>query len=90
MPAPAASLDPSGHWPIVLLRAFEEQYKASAYREARDQAALAVCELLLQGGEPARQLADDLEQELMSAFSGLLRRLGRRQREQTASLSATG
>jgi excisionase family DNA binding protein len=59
---------------------FEDQYKAPAYREARDQAALAVFELLLQGDDKADAWADTLEQEVMPAFSGLLRRLGRHRR----------
>lgn len=57
---------------------FEHRDKAAAYRAARDAASLAVCELVLLGGEVAEELVKTLEQELMSAMAGLLRRLERK------------
>lgn len=56
---------------------FERADKASSYREARDAASLAVCELLLVGAG-VDELVAAIEQELMSALAGLLRRLDRR------------
>ena len=51
--------------------------KAGAYREARDAASLAVCELVLAQRDEAEPLIYGIEQDLMAAFSGLLRRLER-------------
>jgi hypothetical protein len=45
--------------------------KADAYRNARDAASLAVCELLLTGSEESEPLIQGIEQDLMAAFSGL-------------------
>ena len=49
--------------------------KANAYRDARDAASLAVCELVLVSDDHAEPLVKTIEQELMAAFAGLLRRL---------------
>ena len=57
---------------------FDRSEKAAAYRQARDAASLAVCELVLAGGAEADHLVQAIEQELMAAFAGLLRRLERR------------
>lgn len=59
---------------------FDRQEKAEVYRAARDQASLAVCELVLAGSESADQLIYALEQELMAALAGLLRRMDGRWR----------
>jgi hypothetical protein len=59
---------------------FERADKATAYREARDAASLAVCELVLAGSPGAEDLVSSIEQELMSALAGLLRRVDRRGR----------
>ena len=59
---------------------FEHQAKAEAYRLARDQASLAVCELVIDHSTDASALIDQLEQNLMPAFAGLLRRFDRIQR----------
>jgi excisionase family DNA binding protein len=56
---------------------YAREDKASAYREARDAASLAVCELVLAQRDEAEPLIRGIEQELMAAFSGLLRRLER-------------
>lgn len=54
---------------------FDSAEKAAAYREARDAASTAVCELVLSGGEAGERLANEIEQELMAAIAGLLRRV---------------
>jgi len=59
---------------------YERAAKAEAYAAARDAASLAVCELVLICSETADELITELEQELMAAFAGLLRRLDRRGR----------
>jgi hypothetical protein len=59
---------------------FEHTAKAESYRGARDAASLAVCELVLSGEEAAEPLVHGIEQDLMAAFAGLLRRLERRSR----------
>lgn len=60
---------------------FEPAEKGAAYREARDAASSAVCELLLSGEDTAGEIATEIEQDLMAAFAGLLRRAeGRRRR----------
>ncbi len=55
---------------------YDKDEKAAAYRTARDSASLAVCELLITGGV-ASSLVRSIEQELMAALAGLLRRLDR-------------
>lgn len=55
---------------------YDKDEKAAAYRTARDEASLAVCELLITGGA-ASALVAPIEQELMAALAGLLRRLDR-------------
>jgi excisionase family DNA binding protein len=57
---------------------FDRADKATAYREARDAASLAVCELVLQGRAETDELVATIEQELMSALAGLLRRIDSR------------
>ncbi len=57
---------------------FERSAKASAYQEARDAASQAVCELVLAGTQEADELVTAIEQELMAALAGLLRRVDRR------------
>jgi excisionase family DNA binding protein len=59
---------------------FDHEDKANAYRAGRDAASLAVCELVLTGRGEAEPLIRSIEQDLMAAFSGLLRRLERRAR----------
>jgi len=59
---------------------FEPGEKADAYRQARDAASLAIVELLLCENAEADQLVIQLEQELMAALAGLLRRLDQRRR----------
>jgi hypothetical protein len=59
---------------------FDREDKAAAYRTARDAASLAVCELILSGQEAAEPLVHEIEQNLMAALSGLLRRMERRGR----------
>jgi len=59
---------------------FEGAEKAEAYRQARDDASLATCELLLAGSAQGERLMEQVERELMPAFAGLLRRTDRRQR----------
>jgi excisionase family DNA binding protein len=59
---------------------FEHQDKADAYRAGRDAASLALCELVLTGRDEVEPLIRAIEQDLMAAFSGLLRRLERRTR----------
>ena len=51
--------------------------KAAAYREARDAASLAVLDLLLADAPALSAVATTLEQELMPALAGLLRRCER-------------
>lgn len=57
---------------------FERSDKATAYRDARDAASLAVCELILAQDGGTADLVTQLEQNLMGAFAGLLRRVDRR------------
>jgi len=59
---------------------FGRDDKATSYRAARDAASLAVCELVLSARGEAEPLIHAIEQDLMAAFSGLLRRLDRRAR----------
>jgi excisionase family DNA binding protein len=57
---------------------FERGAKAESYRQARDAASRAVCELLLDRSEPAAELVSAIEQDLMASLAGLLKRLERR------------
>jgi hypothetical protein len=59
---------------------FDSADTAEAYRAARDAASQAVCELLLSPGTGSEALVDGIEQDLMAALAGLLRRLQPRQR----------
>lgn len=63
---------------------FDSADKAEAYRAARDAASQAVCELLLFPGTGSEALVDGIEQDLMAALAGLLRRLQPRQRGRQA------
>ena len=56
---------------------FDRQEKSAAYRAARDAASLAAMELLLRDGGEETALLDAVEQELMPALAGLLRRMER-------------
>jgi hypothetical protein len=58
---------------------FESDAKATSYRAARDAASQAVCELVVAEQAEAEPLIQGIEQDLMAAFAGLLRRLARRQ-----------
>lgn len=57
---------------------FDGASKAESYRAARDAASLAVCELLLVPLPGSERLVESIEQELMAALAGLLRRLDRK------------
>lgn len=57
---------------------YDYSEKTSAYREARDAASLAVCELVLSKKKPATELTDEIEQNLMAALAGVLRRIERK------------
>jgi excisionase family DNA binding protein len=60
---------------------YDRQEKTSAYRAARDAASLAAMELLLHNeASPEDSILGVIEQELMPAFAGLLRRSERRTR----------
>ncbi len=59
---------------------YEHSQKADAYRAARDAASAAVCELVLAGEDAAQEIRQHIEQDLMAALAGLLRRLERRGR----------
>lgn len=54
---------------------YDEASKLDAYRQARDEASLAACALLMRPVERAAGLVDTIEQELMPALAGLLRRI---------------
>lgn len=60
---------------------FDTADKAEAYRAARDAASQAVCELLLFPTTGSEALVDGIEQELMAALAGLLRRLAPRKQQ---------
>ena len=57
---------------------FKHEDKAMSYRAGRDAASRAVCELVLSNQGEAEPIIHAIEQDLMAAFSGLLRRLERR------------
>lgn len=59
---------------------FAHADKAAAYRDARESASLAAVELALAATDPAERLLGDVEQELMPALIGLIRRSERRER----------
>lgn len=54
---------------------FERQQKIEAYRQSRDFTSLAVCELALAETAEADTLINALEQNLMAALAGLLRKM---------------
>lgn len=60
---------------------FEHGEKAEAYRQARDAASVAVVELLLCTRPETDAVAVQIEQDLMAALAGLLRRLDHRRRQ---------
>ncbi|KFB70854.1 MAG: DNA binding domain, excisionase family [Candidatus Accumulibacter phosphatis] len=60
---------------------FEHAEKAEAYRQARDAASAAVVELLLCTRPETDAVAVQIEQDLMAALAGLLRRLDHRRRQ---------
>lgn len=53
---------------------YDRREKSSAYRAARDAASLAAMELWLRSGGGDEPLVDAIEQELLAAIAGLLRR----------------
>jgi len=57
---------------------FEHEDKVRAYKEARDQASLALCALFMADREDIVGVVAGIEQDLMAAFSGLLRRYDRK------------
>lgn len=59
---------------------YDRADKAEAYRQARDAASQAVCELVLLGTKTGDELVSAIEQELMAALAGLLRRVDRRRK----------
>lgn len=59
---------------------FHREEKLAALREARDLAATAAAELMLDGRPEAAALAKRIEEELLPAVGGLLRRAERRER----------
>lgn len=59
---------------------YDRSDKAEAYRAARDEASLAVCELVLTDSEHADPIIQAIEQDLMAAMAGLMRRVDRRKR----------
>jgi hypothetical protein len=63
---------------------FDSADKAEAYRAARDAASQAVCELLLLPASGSDALVDGIEQDLMAALAGLLRRLQPKRRAHPA------
>jgi hypothetical protein len=60
---------------------FARAEKAESYHAARDAASLVICELVLADSPAAEPLIHTLEQDLMAALAGLMRRMdGRRRR----------
>ncbi len=57
---------------------YELRDKAEAYRSARDAASLAACELVLSDNEASEAMLQTLEQDLMAALAGLIRRTERK------------
>ena len=70
------------HSSLVLLtqgcHRFGHAEKAECYRAARDAASLALCEMVMADRGELEPLITDIEQDLMAAMSGLLRRLDRK------------
>lgn len=60
---------------------YEYADKAEAYRQARDDISIAVCELLLSGNEQAAEIATQIEQDVMAALAGLIRNAERKYRQ---------
>jgi excisionase family DNA binding protein len=80
-------VDP-GHPAVALLRQvldslavgchrYERHSKAQAYGEARDRASLAACALLLEAPPAAEAVVERIEQGLIPAIAGLMRRADR-------------
>jgi excisionase family DNA binding protein len=59
---------------------FNREDKVAAYSLARDKASEAVCELILTGDPEVEKLITAIEQDLMAALAGLLRRLSKRRK----------
>jgi Helix-turn-helix domain len=59
---------------------YERADKAAAYRDARDAASLAVCELVLADSGATEDLRGEIEQDLMASLAGLIRRAERQGR----------
>ncbi len=59
---------------------FERTEKAESYRAARDDASLVVCELVLADSPVTDTLIQTLEQDLMAALAGLMRRVDTRRK----------
>lgn len=59
---------------------FDQRDKTLSYRAARDAASLAAMELWLRSGDGKEPLLDAIEQELMAALAGLVRRSERGRR----------
>ena len=57
---------------------FRHADKAAAYAQARDAASRAACELALLSDPQASTLLEQVEQQLMAALAGLLRRMERK------------
>lgn len=81
----------AGHPAIGLLRQsldnlavgchrFDRRGKAEAYGEARDRASLAACALLVQASPEAEAVVERIEQALIPAIAGLMRRTDRASR----------
>lgn len=59
---------------------YNQGEKADAYKAARDHASQAVCELVLAEVAVADQLIHAIEQDLLAAMAGLMRRMDQRRR----------
>jgi excisionase family DNA binding protein len=59
---------------------FRQEDKVSEYQAARDHASRAACTLAIDATAPAQELLDRVEQDLMAALGGLVRRMERRTR----------
>ena len=57
---------------------YEQNDKATAYRAARDAASAAVCEAIMSGHAQVDDIVTPIEQDLMAALAGLLRRLDKK------------
>jgi hypothetical protein len=78
--AACAALRRGFEWLARGCHRYQHAEKSAAYREARDAFSQAACELALADREAAAKLLEPLEQELMAAIVGLLRRTEGRER----------